>query len=277
MQTMLIATCALAQTAVIKSGVDANIQAPTSPVTSTKSTTPAVNSPGGLFVGAYIEDAVANPEDPTAGLLYLNLPDGQATFAGLMNFTFVGCQTKSYGVVKGDKKRNELRGTWDGKLDNTTQSGGYEGAYNAEEKYYAGTYNVKNGKQFVHVPNCIQYYVSPRGTWLLLAPNQTFSTAKKYQALDLVGLTVTWQVPPNSLYGSISIIDKEIATAKLNPAQMTGNTQNAIVFTQMLAANQTSYSLPNLRLKSGKTYVLSVIYANNRAVTYASNKEFRAH
>jgi hypothetical protein len=237
---------------------------------------PVLNSPGGLFVGAYIENAKANPEDPTAGVMYLNLPDGQAPFSGLMNFTFVGCQTTSYGVVMGDKKLNELRGTWNGKLDHTTQSGVYEGAYNATEQYYAGTYTVKNGKQHVVVPNCIQYFVSPNGTWLLLAPNQTFSSAKKYRALDLVGAIATWQVPSNSLYGTVSIIDKAIATTKFDNGQVSGNNQNAMVFTQVLSISQTTFKLSNLHLKSGKTYVISVVYANSREVTYASNKEFVA-
>jgi hypothetical protein len=91
-----------------------------------------------------------------------------------------------------------------------------------------------------------------------------------------VGAIATWQVPSNSLYGTVSIIDKAIATTKFDNGQVSGNNQNAMVFTQVLSISQTTFKLSNLHLKSGKTYVISVVYANSREVTYASNKEFVA-
>lgn len=227
-------------------------------------------------MGAYIEDADANPEDPTAGLIYLNLPEKEAAFSGLMNFTFVGCQSKSYGTVSGEKSLNGLKGKWDGRLDHTVQSGSYEGSYNREEKYYEGTYKVSKGKQLVVVRNCIRYFVGPYGRWLLLAPNQTFSSGKKYQALNLMGLKASWQAPPQAVMGTISVIDKKTATAQQSAQDTTGNAQNAIVFSQMLIPGQTNFQLPRRALKVGETYVLSVIYQDRKQVVYASNKEFVA-
>ena len=63
-------------------------------------------------MGAYQEDPRSNPEDPTAGLLYLNLPAGDQAFKGLMDFTFVGCQTKSVAEIQGEKSNGSLKGRW---------------------------------------------------------------------------------------------------------------------------------------------------------------------
>ena len=233
-------------------------------------------SPGGLFVGAYIEDADANPEDPTAGLLYLNLPEKEAPFSGLMNFTFVGCQSKSFGTVSGDKSLNGLKGQWDGRLDHTVQSGSYEGVYNRDEKYYEGSYKVSKGKQLVTVANCIRYFVGPHGRWLLLAPHQTYSSGKTYRALNLQGLKATWQTPPASQMGVLSIIDKKVATANQGAQSPTGNPHNAMVFSRILTPAQSSFQLPANVLKAGETYVVSVIFQDRKRVVYASNKEWVA-
>ena len=46
--------------------------------------------------------------------------------------------------------------------------GRFEGAWSAAVGGYAGTYDVTGGKQHVAIPDCIEYFIAPRGTWELL-------------------------------------------------------------------------------------------------------------
>jgi len=99
-----------------------------------------------LYVGAYQEDAQANPEDPTSGVLYLNIPDS-GPFNGEMFFTYVGCQSSNIGNVTGTRAGLDLIGSWDGTLDETSQSGAFAGSWVPAQSYFTGTYKVAKGKQ----------------------------------------------------------------------------------------------------------------------------------
>lgn len=219
----------------------------------------------GLHIGAYHEDPTTNPEDPTPGLLYFNLPAGDASFKGLMDFTFVGCQSKSVGVIQGEKKNGTLQGEFSGQVDYTAQTGTYTGRYIAKDKYYTGTYIVNKGKQFVKVPNCIEYYIAPHGTWSIFELNHTFSESKPYEPISVLDGVAKWSLPPGATIASISLVDKDLAVS---------GAKNAVLHQLIIPASLKNYRLPAQYAKSGKTYVISVIASNGRKVVYFSSIEF---
>lgn len=220
---------------------------------------------GGLYIGAYHEDVVANPEDPTFGVVYLNLPDGEASFKGLMDFTFVGCQSKSVAEIKGDKSKLSLKGEWAGQIDNTVQSGLYKGRYIPKGKYYEGTYSVRKGKQQVVVPNCIKYFISPYGTWKIFELNTVFSDSEQIEAVSLSNGVATWSVPAGNMSTSISIIDKDLAVR---------GAKTAVLHQQILSPGQVEFRISDYLQKTGKTYVFAVVASDGEKITYISSQEF---
>lgn len=219
----------------------------------------------GLHIGAYHEDPSTNPEDPMPGLLYLNLPTNDQSFKGLMDFTFVGCQSKSVGEIKGEKINGALKGEWSGHVDGTLQNGTYTGRYIVKDKYYTGTYAVSKGKQFIKVPNCIEYYIAPNGVWSIFELNHTFSELAPFEPISLVDGVVKWSLPPQSTIASISLVDKALA---LNGAR------NAVLHQLIIPASLKNYRLPALYANPSKTYIVSVIASNGRKVVYFSSMEF---
>jgi hypothetical protein len=220
---------------------------------------------GGLYVGAYHENVVANPEDPTFGVVYLNLPDGEASFKGLMDFTFVGCQSKSVAEIKGDKSKLSLTGEWAGQIDNTVQSGSFKGKYISKGKYYEGTYNVRKGKQQVLVPNCIKYFISPYGTWRIFELNTAYSDSEQIEPISLSNGVASWSAASGSMATSISIIDKDLAVR---------GSKSAVVYQQIIPPGQMQFRIPENLPASGKTYVFAVVGSDGEKITYISSQEF---
>lgn len=218
-----------------------------------------------LYIGAYHEDMVANPEDPTFGIVYLNLPDGDASFEGLMDFTFVGCQSKSVAEIKGDKTKLSLKGEWTGHIDNTQQSGAYKGRYISKGKYYEGTYSVRKGKQLVVVPNCIKYFISPYGTWKIFKLNIAFGDSEQIESVSLSNGVASWSVPSGSMATSISIIDKDLAVR---------GAKTAVLHQQILPPAQVEFRMSDYLQKTGKTYVFAVVASDGEKITYISSQEF---
>ena len=228
-------------------------------------TLPSQAQMSGLYIGAYHEDVVANPEDPTFGVVYLNLPDGDASFEGLMDFTFVGCQSTSVAEIKGDKTKLSLKGEWAGQIDNTLQSGTYKGRYIPKGKYYEGTYSVRKGKQLVVVPNCIKYFISPYGTWKIFKLNTAFSDSEQVESVSLSNGVASWPVPARSVATSISIIDKDLAVR---------GAKTAVLHQQILPPGQVEFRIPDYLPKTGKTFVFAVVASDGEKITYISSQEF---
>lgn len=66
-----------------------------------------------FYIGYYQEDPARNPEDPTAGVLFLCLPEGDGSFQGQFLFSFVGCTGgMDLGMVQGNKTGTSLSGNW---------------------------------------------------------------------------------------------------------------------------------------------------------------------
>ena len=218
-----------------------------------------------LHIGYYTEDATTNPEDPTTGSLYLNIPKENGAFSGSMSFSYVGCQTSNVGTISGNKTSNTLTGSWSGTIDGTSQSGSYTGSLNSDNSYYSGDYEVSGGKQHITVDNCIDYFIAPKGKWYLYPENTTITfDNSNATSCSIVNNVVSWFPTAGYSYSVLSIINKEYAIS---------NQSDAIVY-QQLFTTETSAQLPS-NLVSGKTYIASVVSVDSTGkVIYVSNKDF---
>lgn len=210
---------------------------------SAEPTTPQAQA---LYVGYYQEDPLNNPEDPTMGTVYLNLPTQGGAFAGNMFFTYVGCQSSNVGTISGTKAAEGLQGTWAGSTDGTEQHGEFAGRRVPGKDAYAGTYNVAGGKQHIVVNDCIQYYVAAKGTFELFAAGKSEPASF---AIAVHGTTVSWLPPTDAIMTLVSVIDPELAR---------GGRANATVWQTLVMRNQHAADLRGARLLSGHHYLASV-------------------
>jgi hypothetical protein len=216
-------------------------------------------APGGLYVGYYQEDAVNNPEDPMPGSYYLQLPEGNASFAGEMSFTYIGCQTSNVGTVSGNKNGVALDGNWTGTVDGTPVGGPYTGRYDAAGQRYSGTYRNAGGK--VHISGCdnFEYDVAALGTWEMF-PVESRSPADF--TISVAGGNVNWTAVAGVSRWLASVYDVARTT--------TGS--NAVTQQALFNAAQRTVPLASLGLTTGRAYVLAITAFNssNQRVGYTS-------
>jgi hypothetical protein len=207
--------------------------------------------PEGVYLGYYQEDPVTNPEDPTLGAVYLRLPKGDSSFAGKMYFTYVGCQSSNVGSIQGNKTDTALKGDWTGTLDGTSQKGSFTGVLAAPGNY-SGTYTVFGGKQHIDIPNCINYYIAPKGTFALFSVEQNqpqnFSVAAR-------GDSVTWSSPPGAQMTLVFLLDL---------AKVAESANNATVWQTLVLGPRNQATLDRTRLAPGHHYVIAVAAVNSR-------------
>ena len=220
------------------------------------------SAPGGLYVGYYQEDPLTNPEDPMPGAFVLNLPENDAAFEGAMFFTFVGCQRSNVGVVKGNKAGYALSGTWSGNIDNSAQSGPYQGSYDPASGYYKGVYSNSAGKQFKDIPGCIQYYIGPNGSWEMFAVEQSQPAGFN---VSVSPSKVSWSRVPNAAMTLVYLIEPGLAKA---------GGANPIKFQTVVPAQVTSFSIPAGGLTKGKEYIAAALITDGKArrLAFASKR-----
>ena len=222
------------------------------------------SAPGGLYVGYYQEDAANNPEDPMPGSYYMQLPQGNATFAGEMSFTYIGCLNTNVGTVSGTKRDLALEGNWTGTVDGTPVGGTYTGQYDAAQLRYSGTYRNAAGK--VHITGCddFEYDVAALGTWEMF-PVEARSPATF--VVTVSGGQLNW--------ADVNGVSRWLASVyDVARTQSGGNAvvwQNAI---QAVGNTTVEQSVPvtSLALVSGRLYVLAITAfdANNQRIGYTS-------
>jgi hypothetical protein len=213
---------------------------------------PVATPPGGVYVGYYQEDPATNPEDPTLGSVYLNLPAADSSFSGTMYFTYFGCQSSNVGSIAGTKKGSALSGTWSGSIDGTSQKGSVEGAYVANKAAYAGTFTVAGGKQHIDIPSCISYYIAPKGTFELFAVGQ--NTPSSF-AVAINGHDVRWTPPGGATMTLVFVLDPAIASSGHG---------NATVWQTLVLGPKGGADLHQAGLVSGRPYVIAVSTADSR-------------
>lgn len=222
-------------------------------------------APGGLYVGYYQENPLANPEDPMPGAFVLQLPDADATFNGSMFFTFVGCQKSNVGAVKGAKTGYQLKGEWSGNIDNSQQSGPYSGTYDPVKGAYKGTYSNSAGKQFKDIKGCIQYWIGPHGSWEMFAVEKSQPESFKPA---VAGALVTWPKVPGAAMTLVYVIDQALA--------QTGS-GNPVKFQTVLMGANARFDLASAGLSKGREYIAVALVNNDRAQRVAfGSKRFVA-
>jgi hypothetical protein len=200
-----------------------------------------------LYVGYYQEDPLTNPEDPTPGSIYLSLPAGDSAFSGSMFFTYVGCQSENLGTIAGTKAGPSLKGQWGGSVDGTAQKGPFEGAWSAAVGGYAGTYDVAGGKQHIAIPDCIEYFIAPRGTWELLPVG---AHVPEPFGISVSGNTVSWTPPPGVTLTLVYVLDPELAKTR--------GARAPTWQTLLMGPGKHSADLRQAHMKPGHSYVVAV-------------------
>ncbi|WP_266170503.1 hypothetical protein [Dyella subtropica] len=225
----------------------------------------AGSPPGGVYVGYYQEDPITNPEDPTMGSVYLNLPASDSSFSGSMYFTYVGCQSSNVGTIAGVKKAASLNASWSGTLDGTQQKGSVDGTYSAAKGAYSGTFTVAGGKQHIDIPSCISYFIAPKGTFELFAVGK--NTPSNF-SVSLSGNSVSWTPPGGAMMTLVFVLDPAIASSGQG---------NATMWQTLVMGPQGAADLSEARLVSGHPYVIAVGAADSkfRRLSFAS-KSFTA-
>jgi hypothetical protein len=208
----------------------------------------AANGPGGLFVGYYQENP--GSADPTAGVVYLNLPASDGQFTGNMYFTYVGCQSESIGAVAGSKSGAELTGgSWQGSIDGENESGAFQGTYSATRGSYAGTYTVSAGPKQRNIAECVSYEIAADGSFELFPAEQ--STGMNALSVDVDTLTLSWTCPTNSTAALVSLLD---ATRAATPGSGNAVVDQAVV----TDLSDQSLVLNAALLTSGQPYLAGV-------------------
>lgn len=223
-------------------------------------------APGGLYIGYYQEDAANNPDDPMPGSYYLQLPEGNAPFAGAMSFTYVGCENANVGTVSGRKSGLNLAGDWTGTVDGTAVGGTYSGAYDAANTRYSGTYRNSGGK--VHISGCddFEYDVAALGTWEMFPVE---SRSPSDFNVNVTASNVSWADVPGVSRWLVSVYD-----VARSASGSEGVTHQAVIDAVSGSATDQTVTLASLGLTSGRAYVLAVtaFSSSNQRVGYTSQR-----
>lgn len=181
--------------------------APTTPVASTEK----------LYFGYSVEDPANNPEDPTISAMLVKMPSGDATFSGLMPFSYAGCISgQDVGTVRGSRSGRSLVGNWTGTLDGTPVGGSYEGTYDATLDTFSGSYTNAAGK----VPfgtNC--GFVAANGTWKLFGMNANEPSGFTLSIGASTAPTITWSSAGADALYSLRVFDHDCLS--LDPSNAT--------------------------------------------------------
>ena len=226
---------------------------------------------GELYIGYYAEDPRTNPEDPSEGALFLNLPRDGNAFSGAFSFTYTGCQSSNVGLIAGNKSASSLDGQWSGFVDGSPQSGFFEGRAGSGASAYAGTYTVSGGKQFIIVPGCISYYIAPNGSWELFLVGETYSAAGndlgpvEFIEHEALWHNIAWTSSEYSARSLVFIIDIDLALA---------DTGKAIVWQSTLPGHARRAYVPYDAVSAGRCYVAGVALTDGVTIHYFSTTQF---
>ncbi len=222
----------------------------------------ASTSQDSVYLGYYQEDPASNPEDPTMGSVYLNLPASDSEFSGTMYFTYLGCQSHNLGTISGSKAGASLKGKWNGSIDGTQQAGTFTGTYAPAQSAYAGTFTVDGGKQYIDIPSCISYYIAPKGTFELFAVGKNVPSNF---SVSMTGNTVSWSPPSGAIMTLVYVLD---------PAVASSGHGNATVWQTLVMGPQGTANLSEAGLVSGHTYVVAVGASDSRfhRLSFASSR-----
>ncbi len=226
---------------------------------------------GELFIGYYAEDPTTNPEDPIEGALFLNLPSDSGAFSGAFSFSYYGCQSSNIGVITGTKTASSLEGQWSGRVDESPQSGFFQGYAEFGASAYSGTYTVSGGKQFLVVPGCISYYIAPNGTWELFQVGETYASVGnnllpvEFVEHEALPHNIAWTPPQGTVRSSVFIVDVDLALT---------DAEKAIVWQSIVSGQEHRAMVPFDVVSSGRRYVAGVTSTDGVKLLYFSTAKF---
>jgi hypothetical protein len=216
-------------------------------------------APGGTYLGFYQEDAVNNPEDPTAGAFVIQLPEGNQSFSGNMFFTYVGCQSTNVGRVSGARSNDRLSGTWSGTLDGEFNSGNFSASYDRFVGGFVGNFDRAGGKVLRDLRPCILYHIAAKGS--LEAYPARISVPSNF-VLDIRQGTVKVPAWTNAKYALVYVVDGSLLESTRSPVVW----QNFGRFDTHLSIS------PTAPLTPGKEYLVgvAVLDANYQRLAFGS-------
>lgn len=224
-----------------------------------------------LFIGYYAEDPTTNPEDPIEGALFLNLPNGSGEFSGAFSFTYYGCQASNVGIISGTKTASSLGGKWSGRVDESPQSGFFQGDAGSGSSAYAGTYTVSGGKQFLVVPGCISYYIAPNGSWELFRVGETYAPVNnslppvEFLEFGILGYNMVWTPPQMAVRNAVFIVDVDLALV---------DAEKAVVWQSIVPGPVGRALVPSDVVTPGRRYVAGVASTDGAKLLYFSTAHF---
>ncbi len=238
---------------------------PVDPTDPTDPTNPALFND--FWYGYYFENPLTNPEDPTPGFVYLQIPEAGA-FEGEMYFSFVGCDdTFDVGRVTGNANGTNLAGTWSGTVDGTAVGGDYIGELNMAGDLYEGTYTNAIGKVEIECTQDDSIFVAPDGTWFLGKGDENAALNIMVDAAANP-LTASWDAPAGTFIYLYVVVDAACLEENLDLEtclMWSGNTQNSsFIYGE-------GSEVPAKPLIAGSTYLLSVAAVSDTSELVASS------
>jgi len=206
-----------------------------------------------FWYGYYSENPLTNPEDPTPGFVYLQIPETGA-FEGEMYFSFEGCDdTFDVGSVNGTVSENNLSGNWQGNVDGVTVGGDYVGTLNSNGTEYSGTFTNAAGKVEIECNSSDSIFVAPDGTWFLGKGDE--NELDITLDVDVDPITATWSNVNGVFIYLYVIVDTECLEE--------GKTlEECLMWSGRTLDNNFEYgddtTVPAKPLQEGKTYLVSV-------------------
>lgn len=165
-------------------------------------------TPSKLYLGYYVEDAANNPEDPTVGGVLLKLPADGGRFAGLMPFSFFGCEAgMDTGSVGGMRAGTDLQGEWKGRVDGTAVGGRFAGRYDPKADRIAGNFENAAGKTRIERGDC-SYFVAARGSYTLFSTAANVPPSFTATVSDGARSRLSWPALGRNVYYRVQIFDE---------------------------------------------------------------------
>jgi hypothetical protein len=220
------------------------------------------DTPGGVYVGAYVETASDDP-DPSVGGLYLNLPKNDGSAEGQMSYQQRDCQTRNTLDLTLQKVTNDKLklGVATGNVDQPVDSQfpvrvalGLEGAYNRSQDTWSGFY-TRSGRstEARTAPGCLDYHLASAGRWMIWPLASGFPSGFAVTANAQTGV-LQWPVVPGASKTLVMLLD---------PALLTVGSADAFELQRVQPALPATFQLPAHAPAQKRRAVVMVFDAQN--------------
>ena len=160
-----------------------------------------------LYFGHYSEDPIADPNDPTAGIVYVYLPSTDSTFNGEFYFSYVGC-IGSYdtGQIVAALTGDSVNGTWSGDIDGFISTGTFNADSSDDGNTFSGNWTRDGGSVSQDFGLCA-YTIAGYGELTLYKIAGT-AFAISVDLTDPFTPIFSWTTPPSGTQYKLDVFDK---------------------------------------------------------------------